>query len=45
MKGFTKLLISIIGVLFFTGVAFAHFGVIMPSDDIIGEKDPKKNHS
>ncbi|GAQ94735.1 cobalt/nickel transport protein [Thermodesulfovibrio aggregans] len=42
MKGFTKLLISIIGVLFFTGVAFAHFGVIMPSDDIIGEKDPKK---
>lgn len=27
---------------FFAGTAFAHFGVILPSDDIIGEKDPKK---
>lgn len=42
MGVFSNLLISIIVVLFFTGGAFAHFGVIMPSDDIIGAKDPKK---
>ncbi len=42
MRSFFKFLISIFAVLFFTGIAFAHFGVILPSDDIIGEKDPKK---
>ncbi len=42
MRSFFKFLISIFAVLFFTGIAFAHFGVILPSDDIIDEKDPKK---
>jgi cobalt/nickel transport protein len=42
MKGFTRFLISIVFVLFLATTAFAHFGVIMPSDDIIGEKDQKK---
>lgn len=42
MKRFSTFLITIISVLFFTGIAYAHFGVILPSDDIIGEKDSKK---
>ena len=42
MKGFTKIFLSIIITLFLVTTAFAHFGAIMLSDDIIGEKDPKK---
>ncbi len=37
-----KAIISIIVVLFFASSSFAHFGVILPSDDIVGEKDPKR---
>lgn len=42
MKTFPIFLLSVATVLFFTGTAFAHFGIILPSDDIVGEKDPKK---
>ncbi len=42
MKKFSIFLLSLSISLFFGTLAFAHFGVIMPSDDIIGEKDPKK---
>ncbi|MCX7988022.1 MAG: DUF4198 domain-containing protein [Thermodesulfovibrio sp.] len=42
MKKFSFFLLSLITVLFFTGTVQAHFGLILPSDDIIGEKDPKK---
>lgn len=42
MKGFAKFLISIFAVLFLAGTTSAHFGVILPSNDIIGEKDQKK---
>ncbi|MEN2986334.1 MAG: DUF4198 domain-containing protein [Thermodesulfovibrionaceae bacterium] len=42
MRKFLSFLFSILIILFFTTLANAHFGVILPSDDIIEEKDLKR---
>lgn len=42
MKNFSIFSVALIVTLFFSATSFAHFGVILPSDDIIGQKDPKK---
>lgn len=42
MKMFSNVLTGLILVILITGTAFAHFGVIMPSEDIVEQKDSKK---
>jgi len=42
MKMFSNVLNGLILVILITGTAFAHFGVIMPSEDIVEQKDSKK---
>ncbi len=40
-KGITKILLTIIALLMSFSLSWAHFGVIIPSDDIIGKEDKK----
>ena len=42
MKRFLKIAVVAFSLLVFVGSTSAHFGVILPSDDIIGQKDQKK---
>ncbi|HOA82607.1 MAG TPA: DUF4198 domain-containing protein [Thermodesulfovibrio thiophilus] len=42
MKMFSNVLNGLILVILITGTALAHFGVIMPSEDIVEQKDSKK---
>lgn len=42
MRIFEVSLMCLLTLFFLTGIATAHFAVILPSDDIIGEKDSKK---
>jgi cobalt/nickel transport protein len=42
MKRLSVYLIGLTLVLLIGGRAFAHFGVILPSEEIVGQKDPKR---